>query len=111
MIERRKEQRAAVTYSIYFVSLDEDGSEKAQDVATIINISNSGILIEAKIPILTQQIKIMAPLQDQEDMEIYAELIYSINLEKGLYRCGLSFQGDPVQIARFVGALTGTLGD
>jgi len=95
---------------VYFVCLGDDGSFKTQDAATVINISDSGILIETKIPILTRQIKIMAPLTDQEDLEIYAELVYSINLEKDLYRCGLSFQGDPVQIARFVGALTGTLG-
>jgi hypothetical protein len=111
MIERRIDPRAGVEYPVYFVCLDDDGGFKAQDVATVMNISDSGILIETKIPILTQQIKIMAPLQDQEDLEIYAELIYSINLEENRYRCGLSFQGDPVQIARFVGALTGTLGE
>ena len=110
MIERRKEPRDGVEYPVYFVCLGDEGSYKAQDVATVINISDSGILIEAKIPILTQQIKITAPLQDQENLEVYAELIYSINLEKNLYRYGLSFQGDPVQIARFVGSLTGTLG-
>ena len=111
MIERRKEPRAGVEHLVYFVCLGDDGSFKTQDVATVINISDNGILIEAKIPILTQQIKIMAPLQDRENLEVYAELIYSINLEKDLYRCGLSFQGDPVQIARFVGSLTETLGD
>jgi hypothetical protein len=111
MIERRQDPRAGVTYPVYFVCLGDDGSTKAQDVATVMNISDSGLLIETRIPILTQQIKITAPLQDQDDLEVYAELVYSINLEKDKYHCGLSFLGDPVQIARFVGSLTESLGD
>jgi hypothetical protein len=106
MIERRQDPRSDVTYPVYFVCVGDDGSVKAQDAATVINISDSGILIETKIPILTQQIKIMASLQDKVCLEVYAELVYSIKLEKGKYRCGLSFLGDPVQIARFIGALT-----
>jgi hypothetical protein len=111
MIERRKDPRNSVAYPVYFVCMGDDGSFKDQDVATVINISDSGILIETKIPVLTQRIKIMTHIQDQEGLEVDAELIYSINLEKNQYRCGLSFQGDPVQIARFVGALTGNIGD
>ena len=111
MIERRQDPRADVTYKIYFVCVGDDGSPKDQDIATVMNISDSGALIETKIPILTQQIKIMAPPGDLEDLEVYAEVVYSINLGKDLYRCGLSFLGDPVQIARFVGALIESIED
>jgi hypothetical protein len=107
MIERRKDPRSGVAYPVYIVCIREDGSPKDQDVATVLNISDSGILIETKIPILTQQIKILASLQDQEDVEVYAEVVYTINMEENKYRCGLSFEGDPVHIARFVGSLAG----
>ena len=109
MIERRQDPRSDVTYQVYFVCVDDDGSVKSQDAATVMNISDSGLLIETKIPILTQQIKIMTSLQDKGSLEVYAELVYSINMGKDLYRCGLSFLGDPVQTARFIGALTENL--
>ena len=80
-------------------------------VASVVNISDSGVLIETTIPILTQQIKIMAPPKNREKLEVYAELVYSISLAKDRFRCGLSFLGDPVEIARFVGSLTGFPGN
>lgn len=106
MIERRKDPRAGVECQVYFLCLEEGGGIKAQDVANVVNISDSGVLIETTIPILTQQIKIIAPPKDREKLEVYAELVYSINLAKDRYRCGLSFQGDPFEVARFVGSLT-----
>jgi hypothetical protein len=105
MVERRKESRTDVRFPVYIVCLNDDGSPSSEDAATALNISASGLLIETRFPVLTQRIKIMARHRDGEDVEVFAEVVYAINLDKERCRCGLSFVGDADQIARFVSSL------
>ena len=105
MIERRKDARTDLALPVYFVCLKEDGRETAQDIATIVNISESGLLMETPVPILTKAIRIMASLQDKTRIDVTAELIYSMQLAPNKIRSGLSFTGDPGQIRHFVEGL------
>jgi len=107
MIERRKDPRTDLVFPVYFVCLDEDGRETAQDVAKIVNISESGLMLESAIPILTKDIRILASFDKQENVQVVAELIYSMQLAPDQIRSGLSFKGDPDQIRRFVEGLRG----
>ncbi|MEJ2096259.1 MAG: PilZ domain-containing protein [Deltaproteobacteria bacterium] len=107
MIERRKNARTDLALRVYFVCLSEDGRETTQDVGTVLNISESGLMLETPVPILTKAIKIMASLQEKSGLEVMAELIYSMQLAPDKIRSGLSFTGDPDQVQRFVAGLRG----
>ena len=111
MIERRKEPRTDAAFPVYIVCVDENGRETAQDVATIVNISKSGVLLESAIPILTKEIRILASVNKQEKVQVVAELIYSMQLAPDQIRSGLSFRGDSDQIRRFVDGLRNTVVD
>jgi hypothetical protein len=108
MIEKRKAPRAVTSYSVFFMCLNEDGRETTQDVATILNISDSGLLLETSVPILTKEIKIMASLKNRKTVQVTAELIYSMQLAPNTVRSGLSFKGDSDHIRRFVAGIVET---
>ena len=110
MIEKRKAPRVVTSYPVFFMCLNEDGRETTQDVATIVNISGSGLLLETSVPILTKKIKIMASLKNRKTVQVIAELIYSMQLEPNTIRSGLSFKGDLDHINRFVAGIAGTKG-
>ena len=105
MIERRKEPRKEIAYPVYFASLNSEGLETTQDFAMLVNISRTGVLLESALPILTKEIKIIASFKNKGDFEVFAELVYSIQMTENQFRSGLSLKGDPDQIQQFVTAL------
>ena len=105
MIERRKQARATISYPVYFIGSDKEGNVTAQDIATGLNINDSGMLIESASFINARYITIMATTTRKETVKIDGEIIYSMPAGEDRFRTGVAFQGPSDKIRLFTGSL------
>ena len=101
-MERRQQPRKSLRCQVYFICVNADGRESAQDIGVALDISAGGMMLETTTPINTVEIKIVAATADHQQMEADGGVIYSMQVGEGRYNTGIFFQRDSKEEARFV---------
>ena len=103
--ERRKHPRVKVYYPILYVCTNEKGSIVQQNMGVVLNISQSGILIETADSVFSKYISLTSVDLNGNVIEIKGKIAYCKKNESTKYRVGISFDGTHVQNIRSVKAL------
>ena len=105
--ERRKHTRTNIHFPLYFKCIDNDGNETIQDIAVVLNMSESGILMESSHILPSENyLKIMGSTKKNGIIEVKGKAVYSIKVDTGKFRTGISFQDTPDNIFKFVKSLS-----
>ena len=107
MIERRKHPRINIHCRVFFECSDAHGLNVSQDMATALDISEKGMLLETSAPIHASTIKVMVPLKEEETVEVMGNIIYSIPMPDNLYHTGIIVHESEKDMAELVAALSG----
>ena len=99
--ERRKHPRVKVYYPIYYVCTDEKGSTVQQNMGVVLNISQSGILIETAVGVFSKYIKLISTDYNKNIIEIKGKVAYCKRTQSEKYRTGISFAGSHAQNINF----------
>jgi len=101
--ERRKHTRTNIHFPVYFICIDNDGNEIIQDIAVVLNISESGILMESSQNLPSANyIKIMGSTKKNGTIEVKGKVVYSITVGTGKFMIGISFQDTSDKILKFI---------
>ena len=103
--ERRKQPRAKVHYPIFFVCTDEKRSIVQQNMGVVLNISQSGILIETADSVFSKYISLTSVDLHGNVIEIKGKVAYCKKNKSTKYRVGISFEGTHAQNILFVKGL------
>jgi hypothetical protein len=103
--ERRKYPRVKVYYPISYVCTDRKGSMVQQNMGVVLNISQSGILIETADSIFCKYILLTSVDLDGNVIEIKGKFAYCKKNKSTKYRVGISFEGTHSQNIHFAKAL------
>ena len=103
--ERRKHPRVKVYYPISYVCTDRKGSIVQQNMGVVLNISQSGILIETADSIFSKYILLTSVDLDGNVIEIKGKIAYCKKNESTKYRVGISFEGTHAQNIHFAKGL------
>ena len=106
MIERRKHSRANIHCRIFFECSDTQDQKVSQDLGMALDISEKGMLLETSAPIHASTIKVMAPVKEEDAIEVMGNIIYSIPMPDNRYRTGIIFHKPGDDMARLVKALS-----
>ena len=102
MKERRKHPRTNIHFPVYFICIDNDGNEMIQDIAVVLNSSENGILMEGFYNLSNANyVKIMASTKNNYTIEVTGKVVYSITVDTGKFRIGISFQDTSDKIFKF----------
>jgi hypothetical protein len=93
MDERRAISRIDINHPVVFTAVSANGAIEAQDVATAKNISMTGMMIETTKSIHSKSVKLRAPLNEYDSINMTAEVVYSIPHSPNKYQTGLKFNG------------------
>ena len=104
--ERRKYPRVKIYYPILYVFTNEKGSIVQQNMGVVLNISQSGILIETADSVFSKYISLISVDLKENIIEIKGKVAYCKKNKTKKYRVGISFEGTHAQNIRFVKALT-----
>lgn len=107
MIERRKHPRINIHCRVFFECSDAHGQNVSQDMATALDISEKGMLLETSAPIHASTIKVMVPVKEEDAVEVMGNIIYSIPMPDNLYHTGIIFHEPGDDVANLVAALSG----
>ena len=101
--ERRKHTRTNIHLPVYFICIDNDGNEIVQDIAAILNISKSGILMESSHNLPgANYIRIMRSTKKNDTVEVRGKVVYSIKVGTDKFMIGISFQDTLEKIFKFI---------
>jgi hypothetical protein len=103
--ERRKHPRVKIYYPISYVFTDEKGCIVQQNMGVVLNISQSGILIETADSIFSKYISLTSVDLNGNVIEIKGKIAYCKKNGSTKYRVGISFEGTHAQNIRFVKGL------
>jgi len=101
-IEKRKYPRVKIFNTISYVGLDENGTVLEQNIGVVLDISQSGILIESIQEVESAYLSLMASDQKNRLIEIKGKIAYCRKTESGKFRIGITLQGTQDDIIRFV---------
>ena len=104
--ERRKYPRIKICYPISYVFTNEKGSIVQQNMGVVLNISQSGILIETADSVFSKYISLISVDLNGNVIEVKGKIAYCKKNKSTKYRVGISFEGTHAQNIRFVKALT-----
>ena len=105
-MERRKRSRKKTRRDVYFVSSDADGNKILQDMATVLNINENGLLLESPHNLIgTRRIKIIASSGDQHSSEVDGSVVYSIRIADNKFNTGIAFDDTPEAAKSFTAAV------
>ena len=105
-LERRKHPRVIIYHPLSFVCTDEKGSIVQQNMGTVLNISQGGILIETANSVFSKYVSLTTVDLNGNVIEVKGKVAYCKKNESTKYRVGISFDGTHTQNIRFVKALT-----
>jgi len=103
--ERRKYPRVKIYYPISYVFTNEKGSIVQQNMGVVLNISQSGILIETADSVFSKYILLTSVDLNGNVIEIKGKIAYCKKNKSTKYRVGISFEGTHAQNIRFVKTL------
>ena len=104
--ERRKYPRVKIYYPISYVCIDEKDCVVQQNMGVVLNISQSGILIETADSVFSKYISLTSVDLNGNVIEVKGKIAYCKKNKSTKYRVGISFEGTHAQNIRFVKALT-----
>ena len=103
--ERRKHPRIKVYYPISYVCTDKKGNIVQQNMGVVLNISQSGILIETADSVFSKYVTLISVDLKENIIEIKGKVAYCKKNKAKKYRVGISFEGTHAQNIRFVKTL------
>ena len=103
--ERRKHPRIKVYYPTSYVCTDKKGNIVQQNMGVVLNISQSGILIETADSVFSKYILLTSIDLNGNVIEIKGKIAYFKKNESTKYRVGISFEGTHAQNIRFIKGL------
>ena len=106
MIERRKHPRISIHCRVFFECTDVHGQNVSQDMATALDISEKGMLLETSAPIHASAIKVRVPVKKEETVEVMGNIIYSIPMPDNHYHTGIIFHESEIDMAELVETLS-----
>ena len=104
--ERRKHPRVKIYYPISYVCTNEKGSIVQQNMGVVLNISQSGILIETADSVFSKYVLLTSVDLNGNVIEVKGKIAYCKKNKSTKYRVGISIGGTHAQNIRFVKALT-----
>ena len=104
--ERRKYPRVKIYYPISYVFTNEKGSIVQQNMGVVLNISQSGILIETADSVFSKYVLLTSVDLNGNVIEVKGKIAYCKKNKSTKYRVGISIGGTHAQNIRFVKALT-----
>jgi c-di-GMP-binding flagellar brake protein YcgR len=103
--ERRKHPRVKVYHPISYVCTDGNGCIVQQNMGVVLNISQSGILIETADSVFSNHITVISVDLNKNIIEISGKVAYCKKNESEKYRVGINFEGTHAQNIHFVKGL------
>lgn len=100
--ERRKHPRIKINNLVTYVCIDEDGTPIKTMMATAIDISQGGILLESKQRIEPGGIILISADNQAKIFEAKGRAIYCREVEAGKYHVGFSFQRQNEECLQFI---------
>jgi len=104
--ERRKYPRVKIYYPISYVCIDEKDCIVQQNMGVVLNISQSGILIETADSVFSKYISLTSVDLNGNVIEIKGKIAYCKKNKSTKYRVGISFEETHAQNILFVKTLT-----
>ena len=77
-------------------------------MATALDISEKGMLLETSAPIHASTIKVMVPIKNKETFRVMGNVIYSIPMPNKHYRTGIIFHESEDDITQLVELFSNT---
>ncbi len=99
--DQRKHPRVSTSNLISFNVYDEDGRLVKHSMATALNISQGGILIESASMIDADRISLLSADTENELVEVKGRVRFSKENENGMFEIGISFEGTPEEKVEF----------
>ena len=101
-MERRQYPRVKISNLVSYVGSRSNGEILEQSMGKALNISQSGIFIEAPQMVFSEFISLMSVDDNNNLVEIMGEVIYSTVYKTGTYGVGIRFEGMHTENIRFV---------
>ena len=92
--DRRRYRRVPTNNPITYVLVDEDGTQIGQGIGKAVNVSQSGMLLETDMQLVSTYILLVSTDMDNKMMEIVGKVVFSKASDKGRYWSGIKFQGE-----------------
>lgn len=102
MAEQRKHERTLINRSIVYVGMNHLGQVEVQGVGRALDLSSNGMMFETTDPIYVEKLSIRTSTDEGRNLEVGAQLIYTMPHSPGVYRTGIQFTGGAEKIALFV---------
>ena len=102
MPEQRQHPRLKIDRSIVFVGINHNNEVEVQGIGRALDISPKGMMFESAEPIYVRKLTFRASSDQNDSMEINAQVIYSMPHSPGTYRTGVMFTGAEKAIEGFV---------
>lgn len=102
MSEQRQHPRIQINRSIVFVGFNHKDEVEIQGIGRALDISPKGMMFESAEPIHVQKLVIRVSTDQNDIMEVSAQVIYSMPEAPGAYRTGLMFSGPTGTMEAFV---------
>ena len=101
-IEKRKYPRVRIFNVISYVGYDANDDMLEQNIGVAIDISQSGLLIEAAEKVESEYLSLVASTQNDKLIEIEARVAHCREMDSGKYQMGITLQGSQEDNIRFV---------
>jgi hypothetical protein len=92
--ERRRYHRVAANNPITYVLVNERGSNRGQGIGKVINVSQSGILLETYEFIASTYLFLVATDVEAKLIEIVGKVIFSREVSLRVFNSGISLIGE-----------------
>jgi hypothetical protein len=92
-MERRTSQRQIINYPVWVICIDAKDDQDDQCIASALDISESGMLIESPAILRGQAIKILASTSEKRIIEIVGSIVYTDHSVEGKFKVGIRFIG------------------
>jgi len=89
---KRKHERVDTLNLLSYVVLDSDGKEWEQGMGRTLNISETGLQLETREPIQTNNILQISIGIEDELVEIKGKVIYTNRGDAGMFETGIEFR-------------------
>ena len=100
-IENRKYPRVKICNTISYIGSNEDGTILEQCLGVVLDVSQSGLLMESIQEVKSTNLSLMASTQKKSLVEIEGKVAHCRKAESGKFKTGIMLQGTQENI-RFV---------
>jgi hypothetical protein len=101
-IENRKYPRVKICNTISYIGSDEDGTILEQCLGVVLDVSQSGLLMESIQEVKSKNLSLMASTQKKSLVEIEGKVAHCRKAESGKFKTGIMLQGTQEENIRFV---------